>query len=716
MPSPPGSEYRVRPDLTGVEYAAGRRRRTVLKDPATSRYFTLSPEEAYLLSQFDGASSYADVAHRFARRFAPSRITLDQLKAFADGAFRDGLLTTDRGVGGVLWERTRRERRTVRRAAWLNPLYLRLAAFDPQPGLDRFVRGLGPLFTPAARQVAGALVAAAIAVAVLSLPEIWRDAARITGRAGLVDALALAIAYAAVKSLHELGHAVVCRRVGAECREVGLVLLCFSPCLYCDVSDAWMTPGRGRRIAIAAAGVLVEGLIAAACLLIWRFTHAGAIHDLSLAVAGVASINTVLLNGNPLMRYDGYYILSDAVGVPNLAAESSRIWRSAWSRLAFGVDPFAGYAPPLGRPGLLALYGAASFAYRVFVLATLGWIALQWTAGTSWETAARLAIASFVAAIVGAVVYREAKVIANPVFRRRMNLARATATGVLLAAVGAAALAPAPRRVDGAARLAPRGERLVVAAVEGRLVSLVATGTQLAAGDVVATLAAPAVLQELARSQGDVQQRQAAVERLELERFSDETAGADLAVARETLAAARNRLERKRAAVERLTVRAPLAGVVLPAYREDDAASGDLPRWSGSLHEPANAGAVVAPGDPLCRLGDPSGAEVEVLVSETEIEYLAPGQAAWCTFPSIPGSVLSASVAAVSRSAAAPAETSPDAAAPAGRPSQFPVRLTVTEPLPPGAAWNDAGRARIAVSPESAWSRFLRFARRTVKM
>ena len=125
---------------------------------------------------------------------------------------------------------------------------------------------------------------------------------------------------AAVKVVHELAHALTCKHLGGRCHEMGVMLLALMPCLYCDVSDAWRMASKWRRIAVSAAGMAVELVIAAAALAAWWHTQPGLLNTWCLSTVIVCSVGTLLINANPLIRYDGYYILSDLVEVPTWPA------------------------------------------------------------------------------------------------------------------------------------------------------------------------------------------------------------------------------------------------------------------------------------------------------------------------------------------------------------------------------------------------------------
>ena len=217
----------------------------------------------------------------------------------------------------------------------------------------------------------------------------------------------LAVILASAKVLHELGHAVTCIRLGGQCRELGLMLLVFTPCLYCDVSDAWTFPSKWRRIAVSAAGIIVEIVLAALAALLWCFSPPGFVHAIAFNVMVVCSASTLLFNGNPLMRYDGYYVLADLVEVPNLAEQSRAVLARTAAFFFLGIRrPRDSVRPPRGQ-FFLGLYGLASLAYRCFAVCAILWIvhrvSAAWGVGVLGDGATLIVLAGMFAPAVWAV-------------------------------------------------------------------------------------------------------------------------------------------------------------------------------------------------------------------------------------------------------------------------------------------------------------------------
>ncbi len=131
----------------------------------------------------------------------------------------------------------------------------------------------------------------------------------------------------AAKFIHELGHGLACKHYGGECHEIGMAFMVFSPCLFCDVSDSWVLANKWKRIFIACAGMMIEVFLSALAMLAWWHSQPGLLHHLCLNMFMVTTITTVIFNANPLLRYDGYYILSDLLEIPNLRTKADRMFR-----------------------------------------------------------------------------------------------------------------------------------------------------------------------------------------------------------------------------------------------------------------------------------------------------------------------------------------------------------------------------------------------------
>ena len=175
-----------------------------------------------------------------------------------------------------------------------------------------------------------------------------------------------------VKVIHEFGHGLSCKNFGGEVHEMGLLFLCFSPCMYCNVSDAWTLPSKWKRIIISFAGIYVELMIAAISTFVWWNTPGQPfLNNLSLSLMIVCSVSTVVFNGNPLMRYDGYYVLADWLEIPNLRDRSNRYLQRLVMDYCLGIEVQPEPYMQLDRRILFLTYAVVSWVYRWVVTFTI---------------------------------------------------------------------------------------------------------------------------------------------------------------------------------------------------------------------------------------------------------------------------------------------------------------------------------------------------------
>ena len=603
----------------------------VVKDPISLHYFRFRPEEYALLDMLDGRTSLDALKEQFEARFPPRRITVDELSRFIATLHRSGLVIGDRpGQGPQLFER-RRQRIWREWMAWLaNIMSMRFRGIDPDWLLERLDPWFGWLFSPPAIAAALVFVASALLLVLVNfdvfrakLPEFHQFFA-----AG--NWLYLAVALGVTKILHEFGHGLSCKHYGGECHEMGMMLLVFTPCLYCDVSDSWMLPSKWKRAAIGAAGMYVEVIIASIATYLWWNSHPGVFNQLCLDVMFVSSVSTILFNANPLLRYDGYYILSDVLEIPNLRQKANTILQRLASRWCLGIkqqdDPFL----PQRNLGLFALYAVASSLYGWVVTASI--FLFVWNVFKPY----RLEVLGQILALgaVWGLVIRPLQGIIKffkvPGRRDEVKPKNVAVTAVVAAALAAGiALIPLPQRVWCPTELRPRGEEMVYVTVPGRLERLaVKPGAVVKRGDELARLVNVDLDLEIADLEGKATQYESRLKSLERERFSDPAAGLEIGTVKESLASLREQLARKHQDRRELVLVAPRDGVVLPpmSLKSQGEQGGKLPAWSGNALDDRNLGAIFQEGTVLCMVGEPERFEAVMVVDQSEVEFVADGQ------------------------------------------------------------------------------------------
>ena len=296
--------------------------------------------------------------------------------------------------------------------------------------------------------------------------------------------------------MHEFGHGIAAARVGCRVRRMGVALIFLIPVAWCDTSDAWRLRGRRERLAIDAGGLVIEAVLAVAALWAWLLLPDGPARALALFLAAGSLASTLLINLNPFMKFDGYFLLADALGIENLATRAFATLRVAIRRTLVGSDePWPGDTSRKVRRALVG-YALATAVYRLFL-----YLAIAWMVYAFWFKALGIVMGmtTLVMLLLRPIVLETRACV--DVLRRRGVGPRAIAT---LATLGLAALAfvvPLPRALSAPAVLVPADSARVYAPRPARIETLhVATGTALAAGDPVATLVDPALDHEIARN------------------------------------------------------------------------------------------------------------------------------------------------------------------------------------------------------------------------
>ena len=252
-----------------------------------------------------------------------------------------------------------------------NPFALRFPLFDPDRFLQRWIHVVSPVFTRPALM----LWAAAVFWGMITMLQHWNEISSAVMEQALLpeNLVIIYLVYPFMKTLHELGHAFAVKRWGGEVHEAGIMLLALTPVPYVDASASAAFPEKRNRIVVAAMGMMVELLLASIALLIWLEVEPGIVRSIAMNVMIVGGVSTILFNGNPLLRYDGYYILCDLIEIPNLAQRSVRYIGYLVQRYVVGIQDAESPAMAPGERFWFLLYGPAAFIYRIAVVIGIAW-------------------------------------------------------------------------------------------------------------------------------------------------------------------------------------------------------------------------------------------------------------------------------------------------------------------------------------------------------
>jgi putative peptide zinc metalloprotease protein len=222
------------------------------------------------------------------------------------------------------------------------------------------------------------------------------------------------ISLAIIKVIHEFGHGLTAKHFGGEVHEMGMLFLVLTPALYCDVTDSWLLPNKWKRIWISAAGIYVECFLASIATFVWWNTEEGLVNSLSLATMFICSVNTILFNANPLLRYDGYYVMADWLEIPNLRIKSTQFFAYLVQEKVLGLEiPVQSYMPR-SRRILFVTYSVCSYIYRWFVTFAILWFLSQVLKPYKLESVSYLLATGALVPLLGMPVYQIASFFARP--------------------------------------------------------------------------------------------------------------------------------------------------------------------------------------------------------------------------------------------------------------------------------------------------------------
>ncbi|HEX5471395.1 MAG TPA: site-2 protease family protein, partial [Lacipirellulaceae bacterium] len=589
---------RLRADLVATAVESPECTTWIVYDPLTLEHFQFSAEEYALMDWLRQPVTIAELRRRFNRMFSPQTITPQVLWDFLRRLHTSGLLLSESpGQGPELLSRHGRDQLRRWAFSWTSILGIRFPGFDP----DRFLTALNDefrwFFSPVTFLVALAIVLCALSIVFGHFDE-FRS--RLPELGALVDARNLPwllLAIGGVKVLHELGHATTCKHFGGEVHEMGFMLLVFAPCLYCDVSDAWRMPSKWRRIAVSSAGILVELVLASLATITWWYAEPGVLQLVALDIMIVCTLNTLVINGNPLMRYDGYYILSDLADTPNLWQRSREAFQHFWSGWLLGQPTTDDPLIPAGKRPWLAAYAVCSKVYMALICVVIVWRLMQALYPYHLQNLAIAVGVTVLGSALVAPISCAVELVRNPIRRAELRTGRLALVTVFGLAIAMAIMAiPVDYQVRAPLVLMPDDASRIYAAVGGTLTDILPAGSTVKRGEVIGNLQDTDSAVEIARLEGEVKLRQLHVEHLERLRGIDPKANDELPTARSALTDSQRRLAERRDEASRLTLVAPVDGVVMPAPRVPSPSllpervggksGARLPVWSGSLLDP----------------------------------------------------------------------------------------------------------------------------------
>ena len=341
----------------------------VLEDHASGRYHRFTPAANQIIGMMNGKRSVQEIWDLAESRLGDEVPSQDEVVRLLAQLHSSDLLQADVPPDfAELSQRHESQRRSTLLQTFRSPLAIRFPLMDPDRFLTASLALMRPWFTWFGFVLWLAVIVMGVTLAVIHWTDLTKD---ITDRVLSVDNLVvLFFVFPVVKALHELGHGYATKVWGGEVHEMGIMLLVLMPVPYVDASAASAFTTSRRRMIVGAAGIMVESFLAACAMLVWINVEAGMTRAIAYNVMLIAGVSTLLFNGNPLLRFDGYYIFADWLQTPNLASRSSAYLGNLIQRYLFGVDAEPVMASPSERPWF-ATFALASFLYRMFVMTVI---------------------------------------------------------------------------------------------------------------------------------------------------------------------------------------------------------------------------------------------------------------------------------------------------------------------------------------------------------
>ncbi|MFO1021212.1 MAG: HlyD family efflux transporter periplasmic adaptor subunit [Planctomycetales bacterium] len=566
----------------------------VVKDPVALKYYRFQPEQFAVLELLDGERNLEEIRDEFHNQFPTVRITITDLQNLITDLHRSRLVYSNRmGQGAALLKHYREERRKKIWQTIQNFLYIRLPGWDPERTLVRIHPYFKWMFEWWGVAVCMLLVVSAWALVGMHFTEFQSRLPRFQQFFGWPNLMYLWVVLGASKIIHEFGHGLTCKHFRGECHEMGMLLLCLSPCLYCDVSDSWLLENKWKRIMIGAAGMYIEVILSALAIWGWWYSREGLFHYLCLNLFFVSTISTVIFNANPLLKYDGYYMMSDWLEIPNLRPKADKLLSEKFGWYCLGIEaPHDPFMPQSGQ-GWFVFYAIAAWLYRWVVM--YGIILFFYTFLKPYglqSIGIFMAVMSLVT-MIGGLIYKVYKMVTapriDPLSRPKMIV---SGTLLVLIIVGILKI-PIWWNLEAPMMIEPEHVQHVYATVPGRLEKiLVKPGEMVHKGQMLMQLSDPEKEARLKKLETDIE-----IQNKELDIQHRVRNFVQFNLAKEKLEGLNKQKAELTEQLAQLTIYAPCDGKVVAAPRtappKRDPTNKQLGMWNGSPLEPINIGATM---------------------------------------------------------------------------------------------------------------------------
>ncbi len=647
---------RKRHDLEVQETLYQGEKSWVLKDPVALKYFRLQAPEYMAFQMIDGVNSYAAIKLHLENQFPEMELRIEDVYALVTSLHKSGLLLSDAaGQDQPLTDRRNKELKQKATKLLMSAMSLKLPGVDPERFLNWLYPKVSWLFSKWITAILAVVCTCALLLVLSNLEDFYRRLPEFSQFFNINNLLFMASILIVTKSIHELGHGLMCKHFGGECHEIGFMFLVMTPAMYCNTSDSWTLPNKWHRIAIGAAGMYVEVILAAFATFLWWYTQPGFAHYLALNVMFLCSFSTLVFNANPLLRYDGYYMLSDYLEIPNLSQKSNMALVDQLKVHCLGMKPNRSRLMPQQGLVSFAIYSVASFLYRWFVMLAIFWFLIQMFRPYGLEIVGHMLIAISMIGMVVIPMYKVAKFFAWPGRFREVKTFRFLTTCVLVLMLAWALFSiPVTHHVTASFVTRPVDAQMVYATAPGTLTEVAfRPGDKVNAGQQIARLESIDLQIETERLRGQSEQLSASIASYRAMTGMSLTNARLIAETKMKLDEVERQIELQDKVKGHLISVAQRDGVILPPpnipARPYDSSSRQLKTWSGTPLDQENENLFVEPGTLICMVGDPEKMKATLAVEQSERALVEVGQTVRLMLDELPGVELEGTVDFISQ-------------------------------------------------------------------
>ena len=522
----------------------------VLRDDTTGKHHRFNEAAYNFIRLIDGQRTVNAIWEILHEELADDAPTQDEvIRLLGTLHFANHILADITPDIQELIDRRNKGRKQTFKSRFGNPMALRFPLWDPDAFLKKFMHYVAPLYSG----IAGFIYLLIISYATLQMVRNWELLSNHAVENTLTpDNLFLMwLVYPVIKLIHELGHGFAVKRWGGEVHEFGIMLLVLMPVPYVDASAASSFRSKYKRMVVGAAGIIVELLLASIALLLWLNVQHEVLSDVLFNVMLIGGASTLLFNGNPLLKFDGYFVMADAVEIPGLGTRANKYYGYLIQKYIFGVKGLESPANARGESLWFLVYAAAAFVYRLFLMVVI----TLFIANQYFFIGVALAIWVIFMQAVMPIVKWARHLFGSPVLMHRRERAISITAATLAIAAAFIFIVPAPLNTVTEGVVWMPEKSYVRASVDGFVDSvLVDTGAQVSNGDPLIVTSDPLVNAELKLLKAQYQELALTYDKL----ANEDIVQADITM--EELRLAQRNMDRLQEKIDALVVKSPTDG------------------------------------------------------------------------------------------------------------------------------------------------------------